>query len=102
MGVTLTSLVPRSKICTFSSSSSFLIATDSVGWLTKHASAARPKCRSRATATMYFNSVSVIGGGPIRAMILIGSSYTPIGAVRQPFLVFLTARIQLEEYKING
>ena len=35
-----------------SSSSSFLIATDSVGCETKHDSAARPKCRSRATATM--------------------------------------------------
>ena len=30
----------------------FLIATDKVGWLTKHFSAARPKCRSRASATM--------------------------------------------------
>ena len=51
-GVRLTSLLPRSKILTSSSSSSFLIATDSVGCDTKHASAARPKWRSRATATM--------------------------------------------------
>ena len=43
-----------------SSSSSFLTATDSVGWLTKQASAAWPKWRSRATATMYRNSVSVM------------------------------------------
>ena len=59
-GVTLTSTLPRSKSCTSSSSSSFLMATDRVGWLTKQASAARPKCRSRATATMYFSSVKVI------------------------------------------
>ncbi len=50
--VTLTSLVPRSNNLTSSSSSSFLIATDSVGCETKQASAARPKCLSRATATM--------------------------------------------------
>jgi hypothetical protein len=37
-----------------------LTATLSVGWLTKQASAARPKWRSRATATMYFSSVSVM------------------------------------------
>src|SRR3546814_8007579 len=36
------------------------MATDSVGWLTKQASAARPKCRSRATATMYLSSVRVM------------------------------------------
>ncbi|MNT52395.1 hypothetical protein D3C72_1894190 [compost metagenome] len=58
--VTDTSEVPRSKICTLSSSSSFLIATDSVGCDTKQASAARPKWRSRATATMYLSSVSVM------------------------------------------
>jgi hypothetical protein len=29
-------------------------------WLTKQPSAARPKWRSRATATMYFNSVKVM------------------------------------------
>ena len=51
-GVTLTSLVPRSNSLTSSSSSSFLIATLSVGCDTKQASAARPKCLSRATATM--------------------------------------------------
>jgi hypothetical protein len=43
---------PRSKSFTSSSSSSFLIATLSVGCETKQASAARPKWRSRATATM--------------------------------------------------
>src|SRR4051812_23032207 len=59
-GVTVTSLALRSNSLTSSSSSSFLIATDSVGCDTKHASAARPKCFSRATATMYFSSVSVI------------------------------------------
>src|SRR5512147_40821 len=59
-GVVVTSLVRRSKICVPSSSSSFLIATDSVGWLTKQASAARPKWRSRATATMYLSSVRVM------------------------------------------
>jgi len=31
-----------------------------VGWDTKQASAARPKCFPRATATMYLSSVSVI------------------------------------------
>ena len=51
-GVTDTSPGPRSNSATPSSSSSFLIATDSVGCDTKHDSAARPKCRSRATATM--------------------------------------------------
>ena len=51
-GVTLTSLAPRSKILTSSSSSSFLIATLKVGCETKQASAARPKCFSLATATM--------------------------------------------------
>ena len=43
IGVTVISTPPRSKSCTPSSSSSFLIATDSVGWLTRQASAARPK-----------------------------------------------------------
>jgi hypothetical protein len=52
-GVTLTSLPPRSESFTSSSSSSFLIAALSVGWETKQASAARPKCFSHATATMY-------------------------------------------------
>src|SRR5205809_1249532 len=58
-GVTLTSLLPRSNSFTSSSSSSFLIATLKVGCETKQASAARPKWRSRATATMYRSSVSV-------------------------------------------
>jgi hypothetical protein len=49
--VTLTSLAPRSKMRTSSSSSSFLIETESVGCDTEQASAARPKCFSRATAT---------------------------------------------------
>src|SRR5690606_7525224 len=51
---------PRSNKVTPSSSSSLRMATDNVGWLTKQASAARPKCLSRATATMYFNSVNVM------------------------------------------
>ena len=51
-GVSVTSFAPRSKIFTSSSSSSFLIDTLSVGCETKQASAARPKWRSRATATM--------------------------------------------------
>src|SRR5690606_448658 len=61
MGVTPTSVPPRSNRTTPNSSSSLRMATDKVGWLTKHASAARPKWRSRATATMYLSSVSVIG-----------------------------------------
>src|SRR6187397_1650213 len=59
-GVTDTSLALRSNSLTSSSSSSFLIATDSVGCETKQASAALPKCFSRATATMYLSSVRVI------------------------------------------
>ena len=59
-GVTDTSEPPRSNSTTPSSSSSFLMATDKVGWATKQDSAAWPKCLARATATMYFNSVSVI------------------------------------------
>ena len=51
-GVTVTSPGPRSNSVTPSSSSSFFTATDSVGCDTKQASAARPKWRSRATATM--------------------------------------------------
>jgi hypothetical protein len=51
-GVTLTSPGPRSNRVTPSSSSSFFTATDSVGCDTKQLSAARPKWRSRATATM--------------------------------------------------
>src|SRR5207253_5748912 len=60
-GVTVTSLALRSNSFTSSSSSSFLMATDKVGCDTKHASAALPKCFSRATATMYLSSVSVMG-----------------------------------------
>jgi hypothetical protein len=60
-GVTVTSLALRSNSLTSSSSSSFLTATDSVGCETKQASAALPKCRSRATATMYLSSVNVMG-----------------------------------------
>ena len=59
-GVTVTSLALRSNSLTSSSSSSFLIATDSVGCETKQASAALPKCFSRATATMYLSSVRVM------------------------------------------
>ena len=51
-GVTVTSLLPRSNSGAPSSSSSFWIATDNAGWLTKHLAAARPKLRSCATATM--------------------------------------------------
>jgi hypothetical protein len=51
-GVTLTSPCPRSKSARPSSSSSFFTATDSVGCETKQASAALPKCRCLATATM--------------------------------------------------
>src|SRR3569623_3404347 len=58
-GVTVTSFALRSKSLTSSSSSSFLIATDSVGCDSKQASAALPKCFSRATATMYLSSVRV-------------------------------------------
>ena len=58
--VTLTSVVPRSNSLTSSSSSSFLMATESVGCDTKQASAALPKCRSRASATMYLSSVRVM------------------------------------------
>ncbi len=50
-GVTVTSVLPRSNSRAPSSSSSFWIATDSAGWLTKHFCAARPKFRSWATAT---------------------------------------------------
>jgi hypothetical protein len=56
-GVTLSSLPPRSESFTSSSSSSFLIATLSVGQETKQALAARPECFSHATATMYFSLV---------------------------------------------
>src|SRR6478672_3411471 len=58
-GVTVTSLALRSNSLISSSSSSFLIATDNVGCETKQASAALPKCFSRATATMYLSSVRV-------------------------------------------
>src|SRR3569623_3464414 len=61
IGVIDISLPPRSKITTPSSSSSFLIATDKVGCATKQASAAWPKCFSRATATIYLSSVKVMG-----------------------------------------
>ena len=44
-----------------SSCSSFLIWVDSVGWLTKQASAARPKWRWSATATRYRRSRRFIG-----------------------------------------
>src|SRR5699024_4923528 len=60
MGVTEISVPPRSNSVTPSSSSSLRMATDNVGWLTKQASAARPKWRSLATATTYFTSVKVI------------------------------------------
>ncbi len=59
-GVTVTSLALRSNSLTSSSSSIFFTATDNVGCDTKQASAALPKCFSRATATMYLSSVSVM------------------------------------------
>ena len=59
-GVTATSLALRSNSLTSSSSSSLRIATDRVGCETKQASAALPKCFSRATATMYLSSVRVM------------------------------------------
>src|SRR6185437_2835630 len=51
----------RSTSGTPSSSSSFLIWVDRVGWLTKQASAARPKCRCSARATRYWRSRRFIG-----------------------------------------
>src|SRR6185369_11282263 len=76
-GVTVTSLALRSNSLTSSSSSSFLIATDSVGWDTKQASAALPKCFSRATATIYLSSVSVMG-------LVLGSGLEVLGFSTQP------------------
>ena len=52
LGVTLFERGPGEVSVTPSSSSSFFTATDSVGCETKQVSAARPKWRSRATATM--------------------------------------------------
>jgi len=52
LGVALFERGPGEVSVTPSSSSSFLTATESVGWETKQASAAWPKCRSRATATL--------------------------------------------------
>ena len=46
----------RSISSTPSSCSSFFSWVDSVGWLTKLASAALPKCRWSATATRYWRS----------------------------------------------
>src|SRR3954463_7269626 len=77
-GVTLTSLALRSKSLTSSSSSSFLMATDRVGCETKQASAALPKCFSRATATMYLSSVRVT----LRlGLEVLGFSTQPAGRV---------------------
>src|SRR5690606_24536638 len=59
----------RSMSSTPSSCSSFLSCVDRVGWLTKQASAARPKCRWSATATRYWRSrrftdaSGTVGGG---------------------------------------
>ena len=69
IGVTSTSPLPRSKICTPSSSSRFFTAAERLGWLTKQRSAARPKWRSAATATTYLSSVSVIGKAAVQAPI---------------------------------
>ncbi len=60
MGVTSTSFLLRSKRRTPSSSSSLASASESVGWVTKHFCAARPKWRSWARATTYRSSVRVM------------------------------------------
>src|SRR3972149_1311135 len=53
--------LPRSKSLTPSSSSRFFTEAERLGWLTKQRSAAWPKWRASATATMYLSSVRVIG-----------------------------------------
>src|SRR6478736_4649051 len=55
-----TSFLLRSKSLKPSSSSSFARARESVGWVTKHFCAARPKWRSWASATTYLSSVRVM------------------------------------------
>src|SRR5690606_5462104 len=55
-GVSITRRGARSTSATPSSSSSLRIWVDRVGWLTKHAAAARPKCRWSARATRYLRS----------------------------------------------
>src|SRR3954469_20884686 len=83
-GVTATSLALRSNSLTSSSSSSFLIATESVGCDTKHASAARPKCFSRARATMYLSSVSVMAAPSHSRPIQDGLGLEVVRAPAQP------------------
>jgi len=63
-GVAITSFLLRSKSRTPSSSSSFASASESVGCVTKHFRAARPKCRSCARATTYLSSVRVTSRTP--------------------------------------
>ena len=60
-GVSMTLRGARSTSDTPSSSSSFLICVDSVGWLTKHAAAARPKCLWSARASRYLRSRRFMG-----------------------------------------
>src|SRR3546814_1375116 len=60
-GVSITLRGARSTSATPSSSSSLRIWVDSVGWLTKHAAAARPKCRCSARATKYLRSRRFMG-----------------------------------------
>src|SRR5690606_647005 len=59
-----------------SSSSSFLIWVDSVGWLTKQAAAARPKCLCSASAIRYLRSRRFISTASERGQI---SSLLPAG-----------------------
>ena len=54
-GVNPTKRCPRSTIGTPSSCSSCRIRPDSVGWVTRHAWAARVKCFSCASATRYWS-----------------------------------------------
>src|SRR3546814_6217929 len=60
-GVSITLRGARSTSATPSSSSSLRIWVESVGWLTKHAAAARPKCRCSARATKYLRSRRFMG-----------------------------------------
>ena len=63
LGVKPSKLRPRrTGICTPSSASSLLIASDSAGCDTWHAAAARPKCRSFARALRYSRRRSSIVG----------------------------------------
>src|SRR5690606_38125869 len=59
--VSITLRGARSTSATPSSSSSLRTWVESVGWLTKHAAAARPKCRWSARATKYLRSRRFMG-----------------------------------------